>query len=93
MKWLAAALLATGGCMAAGEEMVPEGMAACDAGAAQALVGQPATAALGARALELTGARALRWIRPGDVVTMDYRTDRLNIVLDASGRVSGLKCG
>jgi hypothetical protein len=57
------------------------------------LVGQAATAQLGARALELTGARTLRWIRPGEIVTMDYRTDRLNIDLDGGDRVAAIRCG
>jgi len=65
----------------------------CEAGPAQGLVGQRATTELGAEALRLTGARALRWIRPGDAVTMDYREDRLNIHLDGQGRVRSLDCG
>ncbi len=65
----------------------------CEAPNARGLIGQPASAALGAQALQLTGARAIRWIRPGDAVTMDYRDDRLNIELDAAGRVKMLRCG
>jgi hypothetical protein len=65
----------------------------CEAGKAQALVGQAASAELGARALKLTGARTIRWIRPGDMVTMDYRTDRLNIELDGRNRVAASRCG
>ncbi len=66
---------------------------ACNAEAGAALVGRAATAALGAEALRLTGARRLRWIRPGDVVTMDYSPQRLNVHLDAEGRVGRLACG
>lgn len=65
----------------------------CDADPAQSLVGQVASSGLGARALELTGARSLRWIPPGTAVTMDYRPDRLNIELDAQNRVTALRCG
>lgn len=65
----------------------------CSRERAQALVGRPASQELGAEALRLTGARSLRWIRPGDVVTMDYREDRLNIELDARSRVARLRCG
>ena len=70
-----------------------EQSAACDAGAGSALVGRAATAALGAEAFRLTGARRLRWIRPGDVVTMDYSPQRLNVHLDAEGKVERLACG
>jgi len=65
----------------------------CDAAPAQRLIGRAATAELGAEALRLTSARTIRWIRPGDMVTMDFRPDRLNIDLDGQGRVSGLRCG
>jgi hypothetical protein len=65
----------------------------CNAAAAQSLAGRTATAELGAEALRLSGARTLRWIRPGDMVTMDYREDRLNVELDAQNRVKALRCG
>ena len=68
-------------------------LAGCRAEAAAALVGQAASAGLGAEALRLTGARRLRWIRPGDMVTMDYSLERLNVHLDARGRVERLACG
>jgi hypothetical protein len=74
---------------------IEEGPAAsgCRAEAAAALVGLAATAALGAEALRLSAARRLRWIRPGDMVTMDYSQERLNIHLDPAGRVERLACG
>ena len=65
----------------------------CRAGELGELVGHEATQALGAEALRRSGARSLRWIRPGDVVTMDYREDRLNIHLDSRGRVERFACG
>ncbi len=78
------------------EETVPvhgETGRRCDAGRAQALVGRPATSELAVEAQRLTGAGTVRWIRPGDMVTMDYREDRLNIELDAQSRVKQLRCG
>ena len=65
----------------------------CAEARAQTLVGRPASAELGAEALRLTGSRSLRWIRPGDAVTMDYREDRLNIHLGPQNRVTRLACG
>lgn len=85
------------GCTAvtAKEEPVPAVVSAgaCDAAAVQHLIGKPETAAAGAEAQRLSGAARMRWIRPGQMVTMDYREDRLNIDLDASGRITGLRCG
>ena len=65
----------------------------CDASSLGNLVGPAATQALGAEALRRSGASLLRWIRPGDFVTMDYSTHRLNIRLDASNRVESFACG
>ncbi len=65
----------------------------CGTAKAQSLVGSPASSELGAEALRLSGARTIRWIRPGDVVTTEYRADRLNIDLDARGQVARLACG
>lgn len=94
---LSAALAATAACAttAAGDE--PEQVVgvegSCSAEALADLAGQAATQELGSEALRRSGARALRWIRPGDAVTMDYRTDRLNVHLDAQGRVERFACG
>jgi hypothetical protein len=65
----------------------------CNARAAQGLVGRPTDNNLGFEAQRLTGARTLRWIRPGDMVTMEFSPSRLNIHLDERHRVSRLVCG
>lgn len=65
----------------------------CNANAAQGLIGRPADTALGNEAQRLTGARTIRWIRPGDMVTMEYSPSRLNIHLDERHRVSRINCG
>lgn len=65
----------------------------CNAAKAQPLVGKARSAKLGADALRLSGAGTLRWLRPGDIVTMEYREDRLNIELDAKGLVKAIRCG
>ena len=101
MRLVAGALiLATSACMTpAGSDVEPVPVHGstpdhrCDASAAQELVGQQATAELGERAIILTVARTIRWIQPGQAVTMDYRGDRLNISLDARNRVERITCG
>ncbi|RYG90324.1 hypothetical protein EU803_13940 [Loktanella sp. IMCC34160] len=52
------------------------------------LVGQPSTAL--ERHLIL---RQVRVIRPGDAVTMDYRAERLNFEIDATGQIFRIFCG
>lgn len=37
--------------------------------------------------------RGARVLRPGMVMTMDYRGDRLNVVIDESGKVDRVYCG
>lgn len=56
-------------------------------------VGRPGTPELGERARRRSGAARLRWIRPGDMVTMDFSPQRLNIHLDARNRVESFACG
>lgn len=64
----------------------------CDAGAAQDLVGRDKLSDAGAE--RLTGARVVRQIQPGDMVTEDYREDRVTIETDpASGLVVKAACG
>ena len=92
-----AALLFLSGCttVAADQQPVPaEGSGGtCNAAPGQGLIGRQSTPQLGAEAQRLTGAARMRWIRPGQMVTMDYREDRLNIDLDEQGRITGLRCG
>ncbi|WP_129792900.1 I78 family peptidase inhibitor [Sphingosinicella sp. CPCC 101087] len=102
MKWFAAALLPiTVACTTVppggtpGEPPAGGGDSGftCSAEGLQDLAGQPATSELGAEALRRSGARTLRWIRPGDAVTMDFRQDRLNVRLDSQNRVEAFDCG
>ena len=57
------------------------------------LVGREATTELGAEAMRRSGSARLRWIQPGDVITMDYSESRLNIYLDSRNRVDRFICG
>ena len=94
---LAGALLMTMACAAVPpEEELPERGVSdyrCNAEAIRDLIGRPASEELGAEALRRSGSRRLRWIRPGDMVTMDYSPERLNVRLDAQNRVESFTCG
>ncbi len=65
----------------------------CRPGGLATFTGQVATQELGARMLAASGARMLRWIGHGMVVTMDYRGDRLSVQLDPNNRVERASCG
>lgn len=65
----------------------------CDSSAVQDAVGKPFTDGL-AEALRLkAGAVSLRVISPGMMVTMDYRSDRLNISYDEKKIITKIDCG
>ena len=66
---------------------------ACDASQAEALVGQPVSDALAEQAREDAGAERVRVLTPGQMVTMDFDEERLNIEVDAAGTITALRCG
>jgi hypothetical protein len=39
------------------------------------------------------GHERIRTINPGDAVTMDFRSDRLNVEIGEDGRIKRLRCG
>jgi len=87
----ALAALALSGC--ATEEIPMSFVGECDDASIADLVGRPATAELGAEAMRRSGAQRVRWLRPNDVMTMDFSGVRLNIHLDSNGRVDHFDCG
>ena len=56
-------------------------------------IGKTSTVGLANEASKRAGASTARVIGPGQAVTMDYREDRLNIHIDANGRVDHFTCG
>ena len=88
----ALAALALAGCATAAPP-TPALSARCDADSLGNLIGRPADTPLGAEAMRRSRATRLRWIRPGDMVTMDYSAQRLDVHLDAHGRVDHFTCG
>jgi hypothetical protein len=64
----------------------------CNADAAQSLIGKPKPA--DAEAMRITNSRTVRQIEPGQMVTQDFREERVTIETDPkSGRVVGARCG
>jgi hypothetical protein len=74
-------------------EDVTPGAAACNAEPVQRLVGEIYTPELGEEARVTAGARVARALRPGQIVTMEFRADRLSFTLDEKGRISSVTCG
>ena len=57
------------------------------------LIGKTATSAVVADAQQRSMSRTVRVIKPGMAVTMDYRTDRLNIDVTDRNVVTATRCG
>ena len=75
------------------EELAQGAADACGAQAVQDLLGQPISDALAEQAKERAGAERMRQIGPETIVTMDYRTDRLNLYFDEAGTITEIRCG
>lgn len=63
----------------------------CNPIAAQTLVGR--SGVMESEAKSITGAVTIRRISPGDMVTQDFRNDRLRMEIDGQGIVVRAVCG
>ena len=64
-----------------------------NAQAAQFAVGQNSTASVMESARARSGAHMARILRPGQVTTMEFNAQRLNLEVDAGGRIVAARCG
>lgn len=67
--------------------------ASCSAEQVQRFVGRTADEDTVQAAISASGAKTARVIKPDMMVTMDYRGDRLNIRVDAAGKIIEIACG
>ena len=66
----------------------------CDAEAAKpGAIGKVASAEVVERARRDAGAQMARVLKPGQMVTMEYREGRLNIDVDEANVITNLRCG
>lgn len=75
------------------QAQAPAPEALCNAQPAQAAVGQNSTASVVESARARSGARMVRILRPGQMVTKEFDTQRLNLEVDANGRILAVRCG
>jgi hypothetical protein len=71
----------------------PPSTASCNDANAQSMKGEVATPANVEKARVLAGARTVRVLKPGQMVTMEYIEGRLNIDVDAKNVIIGVRCG
>lgn len=66
--------------------------ASCGADKVVSYVGVVATDEVLAKIKSASGAQSLRAVGPDDMMTQDFRVDRLTIYKDASGRITQFRC-
>ena len=74
---------------------VPAGppASACNAQGAQFAVGKTAGASVVEEARQRSGSYMARVLRPGQMVTMEFNAQRLNLDVNAAGVVTRVRCG
>lgn len=93
MPLVPAAVLGLCACATPTAAPVPPVELQCVAEAGAWAVGSDMTAAMVAKIRTDTHSRTVRVLRPGDAATMDFRGDRVNVMLDANGKVERVTCG
>lgn len=73
--------------------VIPPPGGRCDAGPAQSALGQSSTARNVEAARVAAGARMARIVRPGQMLTKEYLAERLNLEVNAAGRIVAARCG
>ncbi|QVW25299.1 hypothetical protein KJF94_06900 [Pseudomonas hormoni] len=95
---LAASLLA--GCSSTSTESATDpvtttdtGHSRCEAKAAEFTIGKKASPELLEQARLRAGAQNARILKPNDMVTLEYRSDRLNLNTDTNLVITRINCG
>ena len=71
----------------------PDMAQSCNADAVRGAVGKVATPDVVEQARRDAGAAIARVLKPGQVVTMEYRGDRLDVDVDDGNVVTNVRCG
>ena len=65
----------------------------CEASGADFTLGKQGTPELLEQARKASGSQMARILKPHDVVTLEYRSERLNLNVDEQGKVVRANCG
>ncbi|CAK9888584.1 MULTISPECIES: I78 family peptidase inhibitor [Pseudomonas] len=94
---LAIAVLAgcsnTGGSSSKAPEAAVNTDGRCQASGAEFTIGKPATPELLEQARKASGSQLARVLKPHDVMTLEYRSERLNLNADEKGVITRVNCG
>ena len=56
-------------------------------------IGATATPAVRKAVESVAGRAPVRWIAPGQAITLDFSPARLNIMIDEQGKIATMRCG
>ena len=65
----------------------------CKTDGTDSFIGQQAGDETGDAILKASNAAVIRWSPPNTMLTMDYREDRVTVWLDASKKITKIRCG
>lgn len=91
--WAILAVLSLGACSSPPPATHSPSLQGCNAEAVHSMIGKTATPALLEKARELAGAQRARVLRPNDVVTLEYDSQRLNLHTDEELTIERIHCG
>lgn len=56
-------------------------------------VGARAVAEVRSAVGQIARPHPVRWIAPGQAITLDHNPERLNVIVDENGRIAVMRCG
>jgi hypothetical protein len=65
----------------------------CDAGRVQSMIGTTLSASTQQQAVQSSGSKKARVLKPGEVMTMEYDPTRINLIVDQQNKLTALRCG
>ena len=65
----------------------------CDASGLQGSIGRKLDNSLASDLQQQSGSSTTRVLRPGEVVTMEYNPQRLNVLIDGKETITAIRCG
>jgi hypothetical protein len=65
----------------------------CQSAGLERFAGQSATTEVGAEILRVSKAATIRWVQPGQMVTMEFRADRVTVHVGPGNKIERVNCG
>jgi hypothetical protein len=65
----------------------------CQSAGLERFAGQAATSEVGAEILRVSKAATIRWVQPGQMVTMEFRADRVTVHVGPGNKIERVNCG